>query len=76
MQVKGDVYMFFDEMQLKVFYEMKKEEMEKALLASRNSKNSKRTNLYRNFLNLFKKNKKQNSNKFKILKRVAQIIYR
>ncbi|MCH6265890.1 MULTISPECIES: hypothetical protein [Neobacillus] len=50
--------MYFNEMELKVYYEMKKEEMEKAVLASRYSKNSPASKLYRNFLNMFKKNQK------------------
>lgn len=50
--------MYFNEMELKVYYEMRKEEMEKAVLASRYSKNSPTSKLYRNFLNMFKKNQK------------------
>lgn len=51
--------MLINEMQLKVHYEMKKEEMEKAILARKYSKNNEKVKLYRKFLNLFKENKKE-----------------
>lgn len=51
--------MFFNEMQLKVHYEMKKEEMEKAVLASKYSKNNGKGKFHRKFLNLFKEKHRQ-----------------
>lgn len=52
--------MYFNQMELKAYYEMKKEEMEKAVLASRYSKNSPKSKLYRHFFNMFKKEQTQN----------------
>jgi hypothetical protein len=51
--------MYFNKMELKAYYEMKKEEMEKAVIASKYSISSNRTKLYKNLLNMFK-NKIQN----------------
>lgn len=51
--------MYFNEMELKVYYEMKKEEMEKAVLAIEYLKKSQKAKVYRDFLNIFKKNPKQ-----------------
>jgi hypothetical protein len=51
--------MLFNEMQLKVYYEMKREEMEKAILASKYSKNNEKVKFYRKFFNLIKEYKKQ-----------------
>jgi hypothetical protein len=51
--------MYFNKMELKAYYEMKKEEMEKAVMASKNSKSSNRTKLFRNLLYMIK-NKIQN----------------
>lgn len=51
--------MFFNEMQLKVYYEMKKEEMEKAISASKFSKSSQKESLYKWVFNAFRNIKTQ-----------------
>lgn len=47
--------MLFNEMQYKVHYEMKKEEMEKVLLASNYFKDSQKASLYPRLFHAFKK---------------------
>ncbi len=54
--------MYFNEMDLKAYYEMKKEEMEKEVLAKEYSKNRQMPKLLSYFLNLFKKNQIQKKN--------------
>jgi predicted nucleotide-binding protein len=54
--------MFFNEMQLKVYYEMKKEEMEKAMSASKYSKSNQKENLFKVFFNAIKNIKTQKKN--------------
>ena len=51
--------MFFNERQLKVYYEMKKEEMEKALLASKSSKSSEKESLFKRVFHAFRNFKTQ-----------------
>ncbi|MGN7299450.1 hypothetical protein [Ferdinandcohnia sp. SAFN-114] len=51
--------MYFNEMDLKVHYEMKKEEMEKAILASKYSKYSGKETLYTKFFSALKNSKLQ-----------------
>lgn len=60
--------MFFNEMQLKAYYEMKKEEMEGAILTSKHSRIIEKARLYRKFFfmlnngNSQKKNLKERQN--------------
>ena len=58
--------MFFNEMQLKVYYEMKKEEMEKAILADQFSKNRKKVKVYRRLFNWAEKPNCCNANMQKV----------
>ncbi|MEH7418158.1 hypothetical protein V7266_23095 [Neobacillus drentensis] len=51
--------MYFNEMELKVYYEMRKEEMEKAALTSKYRKNKPKAKLFSNFLSMIKKNQQQ-----------------
>lgn len=51
--------MFFNEMQLKVYYEMKKEAMEKAISASKFSKSREKESLYKKAFNAFRNIKTQ-----------------
>jgi hypothetical protein len=46
--------MFFNEMQLKVYYEMKKEEMKKAISASKFSKSSEKESLFKRVFHAFR----------------------
>jgi hypothetical protein len=51
--------MYFNEMEVKVDYEIKKEEMKKAVLASDYSKKNQKAKVNRNFLDMFTINPKQ-----------------
>jgi len=51
--------MLFNEMELKVYYEMKKAEMEEAILASEYLKTNQKAKVYSNFLSMIKKLLKQ-----------------
>jgi len=51
--------MYLNEMELKFYYEMKKEEMEKAISANRFSKNNQKPKFYMNFFKDFNQNKPQ-----------------
>lgn len=57
---KGGSYMFLNEMQLKAYYEMKREEMERAVLNSKYSRTNGMERLYREFF--YKPNPKNTQN--------------
>ena len=54
--------MLFNEMNLKIYYEMRKEEMEKAILASKYTKDHKKNQFIKNYFQALKKNKTQKIN--------------